>query len=600
MQVQTLRSAPLPSRRPAPAPAAQPAPAPTPAPAPPQAASAPGRSERIASFLGDLQAKSVANLRVGSAAYAGQLVGMAIGAAIFAPIAIATANAYVLTGGSALVGGATCLGAYYLDKHLASKGLKAPDNAAVDAALGVGAALRAVPRFAYPSLMNATEAERALIYNSLDRMPMASVTSASTMQVVDGLERTGAIGIAHPQFAQTHILLDKDALTWGYDFHHELISHEVGHSRDFVRGAGPLGAHSLIGPFGKAPFLTDYSGTNRMEDFAETHAHYHMGESARAELARATPEKFRVMDELSQPGLSEQWAGQKGVRETGKKVGQALEAAPYLRNALELAGALIAPAQIHRGARGLEAGLVNGDARQKFHGKMNLASGLFLLAPGGAVGALAVNATHGVLSGLVHEGKLEASQADRISSGVLAAATGPVGMVYSAIGSELAAAGVDVSRGPALTRAEAGGGGVLAVIGGSSAGLFLGATIGGALGGVGGAMAGSFWGSAGGAALGLAGWSLLSMRSERASSSYDLTKGDKLFLAKVVGGGVLGGTAGTILGGHLGKLAGAAVGGALAGPAGAVTGAFLGRFAGICAGSLALGRAGAWAGRKLD
>lgn len=591
MQIMNLRPSP---RLPAPRPQAPPAPAAAPPPAP---RSAPDRAERVGLWLRDLEARSAANLRVGSAAYAGQLVGMAIGAAIFAPLAVSTANVYVLTGGSALVGGLTCLGAYYLDKHFAdSKPLQAPG---LDAALGVGAALRGLPKFAYPSLVGASEAERALIYNSLDRLPMASVTSVSTMHVIDGLERTEAIGIAHPTFSQTRVLLDKGALAWGNDFHHELISHEVGHARDFSRGFGPLGAYSVFGPFGKGPYITDYAQTNRMEDFAETHAHYHMSAADRAELARVTPEKFKVLDHLSQPGLSEQWADQKSVREAGKGVGRALEAAPYLRNALELAGALIAPAQIHRGAKALEAGLVNGDARQKFHGKMNLASGIMLLVPGGAAGAIAVNATHGVLSGLVAEGKLPAEQADRISSGVLATAAGPVGMVCRAIGSELGAAGVDVGRMGAPERAEAGAGGVLAVIGGSSAGLFLGAALGGAVGGIGGAMAGSFWGSAGGAALGMAGWAALSARQPSRATAYDLTGGDKIFLAKVIGGGVLGGAAGTALGGHLGRVAGFAVGGALLGPAGAVSGAFLGRFAGMLVGSLALARAGAWAGRRL-
>ncbi len=600
MQIQTVRLASAPQRpQPTPAPAAPITPA---AAAIPEEQSAPDRSERIGSWLQDLQAKSLVNLRVGSAAYAGQLVGMAIGAAIFAPLAISTANVYILTGGSALMGGATCLGAYYLEKHLSSRRTAAPSSSLVDGALGLGAALRAVPQFAYPSLVGATGAERELILNSLDRLPMSSVTSASTIQMVPGLERTGAIGIAHPTFSQTRLLLDRDAMTWGYDFHHELISHEVGHSRDFVRGFGPLGAHSLIGPFGKGPFLTDYSQTNRMEDFAETHAHYHMNQASRAELARVTPEKFQVLDELSQRGLADEWTERPGVRKAGKSVGQALEAAPYLRNALELAGALIAPAQIHRGARRLEAGLIKGDAQQKFHGKMSLASGLLLLAPGGAPGALAVGATHAVLAGLVADGKLKAEQADRIGSGVLATAAGPVGMVCSAIGSELAASGVDMSRVSA-----SGGepptshlGGVLAVIGGTTTGMFLGATIGGALGGVGGAMAGSFWGSAGGAALGLGGWSVLQLGKKRTASSYDLTGGDKVFLAKVVGGGVLGGAAGTVLGGYAGKLAGAALGGLVLGPAGAVTGAFLGRFAGMTLGSLALARAGAWAGRKLD
>ncbi|MEW6283214.1 MAG: hypothetical protein AB1758_31685, partial [Candidatus Eremiobacterota bacterium] len=362
--------------------------APAVATSPPRAPRQSTRAERLSHWARNLQSSTLANLRFGSAAFAGQMVGMVVGAAIFTPLALSMGNPYVLTGGTALVGGAVAMGGYFVEKlRSGSESTRGAGSTVADAALGAGTALKAMPRFLYPSLMGATGADRQLIMEALDRLPMGSVTSTSSIQVIPGLENTGALGICHPLFSQNRILLDRAALGWFPGFNHELVSHEVGHARDFARGYGPFGAHSLPGPFGSAPFVTEYAQTNRFEDFAETHAHYHMEREA---LARATPEKFQIMDQLHRQGLTERFTEQPAVRDAGRSVGQALERVPYLREGLELAAALVGPLQVNRGAAALEEGLRRGDPDKKFQGKMTLATGALLMNPGWAPAGLAV------------------------------------------------------------------------------------------------------------------------------------------------------------------------------------------------------------------
>ncbi|MEW6283158.1 MAG: hypothetical protein AB1758_31395, partial [Candidatus Eremiobacterota bacterium] len=198
-----------------------------PAPAAPRPAKAPARaprrkqvydrSDRITHWLRGLQERSLANLRGAAAAYAGQMVGMAVGAALFAPLSVATGNVFVFFGGSTLLGCGAALGAYRWDRRQAQR--MAGHGGLPEAALGAGMVAQAVPKFAYPSLLGATAADRALVVEALDRMPMGSVTSLSTVHVVPGLDRAGVGGVAYPAFSQNLILLDRDSLHWGWGFH---------------------------------------------------------------------------------------------------------------------------------------------------------------------------------------------------------------------------------------------------------------------------------------------------------------------------------------------------------------------------------------------
>lgn len=553
------------------------------------------RSERIEHWLRDVYQGTLSGVRGASSAYAGQMVGMAVGAAVAAPLAVATGNVFVFFGGSALLGCAGAYAAYRWDrKHPGTS-----RSGLLDGALLAGAGAQAVPRFVYPSLMGASAADRSVILGSLDQLPMGSVTSLSSVRVLPGLDHAQVSGMALPGFSQNSIYLDRESLH-SWNFGHELVSHEVGHCRDFenVR-AGVFGAHSLHRPFGHAPFVTWYARTDMFEDFAETHAQYHAGN--RAALEAATPAKFHALEQLQRPGLGEQWASRPEVREAGRQVGAALEAVPYLRQGLELAAGLVAPVQMRRGAARLEAGFLSGDASQKFQGKMALASGLMMLGGAGPLGAVLTGATSAVVGGLVADGKLSLDQANRLGNGAVAVAAGPLGMMGSGIAAELVKGGVDLSqvvdapgqRGPSRGPRE-----LPWVLAGISGGLFAGATVGALTGGVGGAITGMVWGPLAGGALGLG--LGLATRPPSTPGRLDLTPSDRVYLGRVIGCGAAGGVLGSVLGGRFGSLAGAAVGGAALGPAGAVTGAFVGRFAGMMLGALALGRAGAFAGRKWD
>ncbi|MCE7874709.1 hypothetical protein DYH09_30670 [bacterium CPR1] len=559
------------------------------------------RAERIEHWLRGVQEGTLANLRGAASAYAGQMVGMAVGAVLFAPAAVATGNVFVFFGGASLLGCAGAYAGYQIDRKQAQR-QSGPDRL-TGAALAAGTAVQALPKFAYPSLLGASTADRAVIMGALDKMPMGSVTSLSHVQVLSDLTNTGASGMALPAFSQNGVLLDRESLHyWGWG--EELVAHEVGHTRDFDRvGYGVFGGHSLLGPFGRAPYITSYAGTNRLEDFAETHALYHTGQ--RSSMEARTPAKLQAMEALHQQGLGERFAERPEVRQAGRDLGRALEAVPYLRQGLELAGGLVAPIQVRRGARKLEDGFLRGDEAQKFHGKMNLASGLMILAPAGPVGALITSATHAVVGGLVQDGKLSLERANSIGNGALAIAAGPLGMVGSAVIGELSAGGVSIQRASYQPGEHPTGkpdpsrpGALPWLAAGISGGIGLGATLGALTGGALGAVSGMFWGPLAGTALALGAFALT--RPEPVPGKLDLTRDDRMYLARVIGGGALGGTLGALGGGELGGLAGTAAGGAMLGPAGAVTGAWVGRFAGMMLGSLALGRAGAWAGRKLD
>ncbi len=592
MQVQSLR---FPVSRPRRAPVAPSAPAP--APAPPRFDP---RSERIEHWLRGVQENALSGLRSASSAYAGQMVGMAVGAAVSAPLAVATGNVFVFFGGAALLGCAGAYAAYRADKKRAQE--PPTESKLLNGALMAGTALQAVPKFVYPSLMGANAADRTVIMEALDKLPMGSVTSVSTLRVLPGLDRANVSGMALPAFSQNQVHVDRESLhLWG-NWGVELVDHEIGHCKDFenVR-AGIFGAHSLMGPFGRAPFASWYAGSNRIEDFAETHAQYHAGD--RAALEAANPAKFHALEHVQRPGLGEQWASRPEVRGAGREIGAAIGTVPFLRQSLELAGGLVAPLQIRRGARKLEDGFLRGDEAQKFQGKMALASGLMMLAPLGPAGALLTGVANGVLQGMVAEGKVSLAQANRVGDTAVAIAAGPLGMMGSSITAELTRSGVDVGHiGYAPGEHPSGKPSEFAgtpwVLAGASGGLFLGATVGALTGGVGGAITGMFWGPLAGGALSLGAYQL--KRKPSMPTIMDLTRSDEAFLGRVIGLGAVGGIAGGFVGARVGAVAGAAVGGALLGPAGAVTGEYLGHFAGMMVGTLALARAGAFAGRKWD
>lgn len=596
--------------------------APRPAAAPPvpeprdSVSSAPGRPERLSHFLREASRSSLQHLRFLSSVVAGELIGMAAGAAIFTPVALHAGNLMFMTGGAALTGAAGALAGYFVENSRKGAeaappaeprpGASAAPSAAVsgtDALLAAGAALRAMPRFVYPTITGATATEKQVISEALDALPLKDATAVSTIGVVEGMGAQGIAGVAHSVLTHSRILLERSELAIP-GWNKEVTTHEVGHTVDMREGIGPLLSASSRGGFGRPPFVSDYASTNRMEDFAESYVRYRTDPTGLKDFSAG---KHEVIDRISQPGLGERLVDRPAVREAGRRIGDALGKVPHLRTALELAGGLLAPLQVHRGAEQLEQGYAENDATRKFQGKLTLAQGALLLVPGGAPLAVGAAAAHLVLASQVQAG-MDPARANEVSNKVLAVALGPVGMIGSALAGELGKAGVDLDGGTAEVQAAGTQGsflrGLLWTVGGMGVGSVAGAAVGTALGGVPGAILGSQVGRLGGAATGLAGYGVIralqAEKVESQSSDLDLTRDDKIFLAKVAGGAVLGGGAGAVAGAMAGRLAGAALGAAIGGPAGAAIGGSAGRYLGMMGGSLLLGKAGAALGRALD
>ncbi|MBI3929572.1 MAG: hypothetical protein HY319_28785 [Armatimonadetes bacterium] len=589
-----------------------PAPPEQPAPQDPKDSLDSTREERIVHFLRDAKQSTLQHMRSMASAYAGELIGAAIGAVVFSPVAIRAGSMYVMTGGAALLGGAGALAGYYLQNAREKKFDASRPNqlGGLDVAIAAGSAVQSLPKFLYPTIGGATAAERAVIERALDSIPLSGVTSVSTIDVAKGLEAQGIAGVAHPIFSQSRIMLDRDQMALP-GWNEEVVIHEVGHAFDFTRGFGPIGSISQRGGgFGSAPHVSDYAETNRMEDFAESYLEFHRRQD---HLRSVAPEKLEALEAAQQQGVVDELMDRPAVREAGKNISATIGRVPYLRTGLELAGALLSPLQVNRGSRQLEEGLVAGDPVKNFEGKMNLASGVLLFFPGMAPLALATNVGHLALSHQVARGNVSIEQANSVADKVLAVATGPIGMIGAAAGTELEAAGISLSKasyapGEAEKEGVKVGGnflrGLLTTVGGMVAGAVAGSAIGHALGGTTGAVTGILWGRLAGGALGLGAYGLWQAAAARGKGTdpnpLDLTREDKIFLAKVGGGAIVGGLTGAFLGAYGGRAVGSAIGAALGGPAGAVTGQTIGSTLGMLVGSGGLGKAGAYLGRKLD
>ncbi len=578
----------------------------------------PAQARRISNFVQESKEGGARNLRAIMGLVAGQLTGMTVGSLIFAPLAFKYGNLYIATGGAALTGGALAMLGHTLANREPSA---APENSGLaNAGVALGGLANSLPKFVYPTIAGATAAEKAIINEALDRLPLSGVTSAPTIDVVTGLEKAGASGLATPLFSHNRIFLDRDQMALGKSWAQEVTTHEIGHTFDFSKGVGPIGNRSHRGGgFGKAPFVSDYAGTNRMEDYAEAYAHYHRHPD---DLLKAAPEKFERIAASQQPGLVDQALDRPAVRDAGRQVGGAFEKAPYLRNVLALASSLVSPFQVYRGATNLERGLKSGDSKALFDGKMQLASGSALFLSGTAPLGFALTAAHMVAGKMLADGTITPEQANAFADKSLAVSTGPVGFVANSLEGELSKAGLlDAKQGTyelfGSSKPSTSALGGKALAGGFALGAVAGSVLtpllagGSAVNMISAAAGGTWIGGLAGAALGLGAQALAQHLSEKpqpfgllaspAATDEKLTWGDKKMLAKLAAPTVVAGVGGAVLGGMAGDYLGSAVGTAVAGAAGGVTGAALGRYLGILGGSYALVPGGAkvgaaWAG----
>jgi hypothetical protein len=553
------------------------------------------------------------HLRYATSAYAGGMIAGTLASPLCTALGVQTHSLVAMFGGTAAVAGLGALAGYFVERGLqsllashrkdsTSSSTPPPDPLELhlgNHVLTAGAALQSLPKIAYPSISGATPAEKAAILDTLNHLPLVHATSVDNIRVVDHLDNMGISGVAHPLFSQSRVVLNRSDMI-APPWNHELVTHETAHAVDYSTGLGPLGSQSSSGPFGHGPFVSDYAKTDWLEDWAESDVKYHQDAAA---LKQMSAEKYAAIDHAHHHPL-DQLLDRPSVRHVGQQMGEAMGAVPGLRTGLQLAGSLIAPWQIHRGASMMERGLQTGDAVSSFRGRMNLASGLLLLFPGAAVGALGMNLLHYFLALNVQSGTMSAERADGIAARALAVASGPVGMISMVAGQELKNVGVDPE--PALAPHKPVSGpsmlkGLLCTIGGIYGGAVAGASVGASLAGAAGGAMGMYWGMIGGATLGVSAYGLyLARKSTPDDDPLKLTRDDKKFLTRVLGGAVAGGAIGTVAGAVAGDLAGRALGTAVGGPVGGYVGSWIGRVGGVFAGSYGLAKVGAAAGRKLQ
>lgn len=564
--------------------------------------------QRVGHFVRGMTHESLQHVRYLAGAAAFRNVGSALGSLAITPLAIKLASENAAVVGGLAIGGTVAAGA--IGGLLGYLWVRGADNRAegeetkktvlgnvVDKTLDLASATQALPKFIYPSIYGATEAQRQTIYGALDQLPLGDATASATMTVVPNLVDTGISGMAQPGASHVRILLDSSYLD-NPARARDLVFHENGHAVDYGGGFGLLGSHNWRGGFGHGHFVSDYASQNRYEDWAETYEHFHNGSNL-----EAVPGKAEVIRRASEQNVLDRTFDRPKVREAGKSIGEALDKVPYLRDGVEVAASLIGPVQIYRGSGDLIKGLENDDGELKLKGKFNLASGLFLTLPGAAPLALASSLAGSVIKTMASEESEDGFKtANKWADSILATSAGPVGMTLAAVQGELEKNGLEFndkngfnSLGWKAARTTKGSllKGTLFTIGGAVGGSVAGAAVGVALGGAGGAALGSLWGQMAGGVIGLGAYGASrAMKADKNSKNpLALTKGDKKFLLGMAGGAIVGGGVGTALGGYGGRALGELVGGALAGPAGASLGGTVGGWAG------ALG--GAYGGAKL-
>jgi hypothetical protein len=468
--------------------------------------------QRIGHFVRGMTHESLQHVRYLAGASAFRNVGSTLGQLVATPIAIKLAHENAAIIGGVAIGSTVAFGAIggllgYLWVRNNDDSSDGEDRKTTvfgkiaDKALDVGSALEALPNFVYPSVYGATEAQRQVIYNTLDSLPLEDATASATMTVYPGLVETGISGMSQPGASHVRIMLDSsylDSPSLGRD----LVLHENGHAVDYGGGFGLLGSHNWRGGFGRGNHVSSYAESNRYEDWAETYEHFHNGSNL-----DAVPEKAEVIRRVSDQNALSRAADTPRVRKAGKEIGEALGSVPYLRDGVELATSLIGPVQIYRGTGDLLKGLETDNGELMLKGKFNLATGLFLTLPGASPLALVSSIAGSVIKTAAKEEREEGFKtANKWADTILGASAGPVGMTVAAIQGEMKANGLKYDdthgfNGLGWKAARATKSsllkGTLFTIGGAVGGSLAGAAIGVALGGSGGAAPWQPLGSAG-------------------------------------------------------------------------------------------------------
>lgn len=392
----------------------------------------------------------------------------------------------------------------YLDDHPVVE-----DTVATGFAVTRG--IQAFPKFVYPSILDATAAERAQIYDGLDMLPLRDVNTVKSITMVDALasDRPGWVinGRAHDHAYTNYVELSRAQLTTP-DRHLHTQTHEIGHTKDYESAwFGIFGRHSDADIWGQPPFITDYAKTNPREDFAESFEEYHLNPERLKEVA---PDKYEFIRRTEEQGFIEGLIDRPEFRETGRWMGEHLGPSRAGRNAIEAFYFASGFLQAVHGLDQLRKGSETADPSHHFQGVLNLASGTMFATGMLGLPAMGVHAANRALVSAINRGEINAVDADS----AVRLVSDPVERVTRFAGSVLGICapfedlddrypGYDPRTGLAAGIATGGAiGGVAGSLVGPYAGVMAGYHLAGGAGGAAGLVVGALAGYLGGTALG--------------------------------------------------------------------------------------------------
>jgi hypothetical protein len=376
-------------------------------------------------------------------------------------------------------------------------------RAAKDSLVGANESMRALPTFLYPSVTGSA-AERAIVLQQLDRLPLKDVSAISGIRMVDhiGDTKDGIImGVTQPGLGDMRLSRVGNSLVptpgpqgdWSVGTKLDptilegTVTHEIGHCRDFQGGSLKMLTNtepSSRGPWGKGPFVSDYATTNNREDFAETYANQHLSPQQLAGQPNSQPQKplqdfsrakYDAMQKTEQLNFMQRLVDRPAFRETGRAVGDLTSALPFVRQGLFVLGTLSTVSMVSSGLAETVSCVAHHDRLGTVHAALTLGAGLGLgFAYASPVLGPAALACLGASRGM--------ALAERAAAGA--------GQVKPELRSEAAAA-----VGGAL-------GGIVGGVAGPLGGTWLGYQVAGPIGGVAGLIAGSVLGLSAGSSLG--------------------------------------------------------------------------------------------------
>lgn len=356
---------------------------------------------------------------------------------------------------------------------------------------------RALPGFAYPTIYDATAGERAQIMATLDSLPLHHVSGVRSIRMVPQLESSKPGWVVHGRAndldISNRIRLSRNSLS-DPDKFARTLTHEIGHTVDYESQTLNLfGERSTREPFGEAPHITEYAKTNHREDFAESFEEYFHDPD---KLKEAAPEKYEVLEDMSDPTFLERLIDREEFRETGKYMAEVFGGSEVSRHVAQ--GAYVASGAL-QGVHGISQWVRSGESGNALGhttGILNTATGAIFLAGLNPLWGMGIQGANQALQSAVHRGQLTPEEVESTVSL-------PVRPLERVLGRETA----KLKREHRPTRVmgvAAGGavGGTLGSLVGPYLGVLAGYHLGGGLGGTIGLVAGGALGFVAGAELG--------------------------------------------------------------------------------------------------